>query len=191
MVISHKLKTIFIHAHRTAGTTCSNILMRKSVGHLQLLTPHTNARTVKPQFFEQYADYFTFGFARNPWARMASWYFLIHFRDQKSVSEEKRRLEEFLEKDWALDFTTQYFHYNCLDYFTNKNGELVVDKIFHYENFDAEVALLLRQLHLSPIRIPVYNQSKVLSYKWYYTDKSRSLVAEKCKKDIQYFDYKF
>lgn len=191
MIISHKLKIIFIHVHRTGGTTFTNILRKNLVDNLEILTQHTNAKSINPTFLEKYYDYYIFGFTRNPWDRILSWYSLIHLNNQKSLAEERKRFEEFIENDYASDFTTPFFHYNSLDYFTNKKGELIVDKIFHYKNLEDEIGVLLNKFNLPLTEITVVNETPEKNYKDYYTDKSRSLIAQKCKNDIQYFNYNF
>ncbi|NOQ72994.1 MAG: hypothetical protein GQ574_13375 [Crocinitomix sp.] len=191
MIISHKLKIIFIHVQRTGGTTISNILRENSVASFDNHSQHSNTRTFDPAFLEKYKDYYTFGFTRNPWTRMLSWYSLVYFNDQKSLPEERKRFEKFLELDSAADFTKQFFHYNALDYFSTEKSELIADEIFHYENIESEIGVLLNQFNLTIKEIPVTNETSKKNYKEFYTDKSRSLIAEKCKKDIAYFNYVF
>ncbi|MFT5823549.1 MAG: hypothetical protein ACI8ZM_004811 [Crocinitomix sp.] len=191
MLISHKLKMIFIHVQRTGGTTFSNIIREKILTKSNDHCQHSNSRTLNSTFFEKHKDYYTFGFTRNPWDRILSWYSFIHFNDQKSLPEERKRFEEFLELDAAADFTKQTFHYNSLDYFTTKKGELIVDKIFHYENMENNIGVLLNQFNLPLTEIPIMNETSKKDYKDYYTDKSRNLIAQKCKKDIAYFNYIF
>jgi len=191
MIIAHNLKLIFIHVQRTGGTALSNILRQKLGGNFDILSQHHNAKTLDTIFLENYSDYYTFGFTRNPWSRILSWYSLIHFNNQKSLVEERKRFEEFIELDFAADFTTQFFHYNSLDYFSNKEGKLIVDKIFHYENLENEIRVLFNQFNLPLTEIPLINETNPKNYKDYYTDKSRSLIAQKCKKDIEYFNYNF
>jgi hypothetical protein len=191
MIISHNLKIIFIHVHRTGGTAFSNILKQKLVDNFDVLSQHSNTKTLEPEFFKKYNDYYIFGFTRNPWERILSWYSLIHFNDQKDLIGERIRFENFIESDSASNFTTQSFHYNALDYFTNYKDELMVDKIFHYENIDKDIKSLFHQFNLDLTEFPVVNATKVKSYRDFYTDKSVNLIEQKCKKDIQYFNYSF
>ena len=171
MIISHHLKLIFIHVHRTGGTAFSNILKQKLVDNFDILPQHSNTKTLEPAFLKMYTDYYTFGFTRNPWERILSWYSLIHLNDQKELTEERLRFEKFIETDAASDFTTQTFHYNSLDYFTNNKDELLVDKIFHYENIDQDTQSLFNQFNLDLTEFPVVNATTVKNYREYYTKK--------------------
>lgn len=191
MIISHQLKFIFIHVHRTGGSALSNILRPKINSSFEISAQHANARSLEPSFFEKYKDYFTFGFARNPWERILSWYSLIHFNDQRKLSEERIRLEEFIKKDYAIDPSNQYFHYNTLDYFTDSNGKIIADRIFQFENFENEAKHLFNNIKIQAKDIPKLNDTSLKRYRMYYTDRSQYLIAEKCMKDIDYFNYKF
>ena len=119
MIISDYLRSIFIHVHRTGGTTISNLLKCHLDKDNIYQTQHGNAKTSESKFLDQYSDYYTFGFTRNPYERILSWYSLLHQNQPKSLTEERKRFESFLESDAASDFSTQYFHYNSIDYFTN------------------------------------------------------------------------
>lgn len=54
-----------------------------------------------------------------------------------------------------------------------------------------EIGVLLNQFNLALTEIPVTNETSKKNYKDFYTDKSRSLIAEKCNKDAEYFNYVF
>lgn len=105
--------------------------------------------------------------------------------------EERKRFETFIKSNAASDFNTQYFHYNSIDYFTNERGELKVDNIYRYENYDTAVRELMKKFNLSSFEIPVLNNTESKEYHKFYTKKSQSLITEKCSLDIEYFDYSF
>ena len=191
MIISHNLKIIFIHVHRTGGSSLINLLKSQLGNHFEILSQHGNARTSEAYLLEKHKDYYIFGFTRNPWDRILSWYSLIHKNDQKSLALEKKRFERFIELDYASDFTTQQFHYNTLDYFSNKKGALKVDEIFRYENFENEIGKLMGKLNLSKTEISKINNTTPKIFQDFYTQNSKDLIAEKCRKDIEYFNYIF
>jgi hypothetical protein len=51
MIISHDLKLIFIHVHRTGGTAFSNILKQELKQNFEVLPQHNNIKTMEPAFF--------------------------------------------------------------------------------------------------------------------------------------------
>ncbi len=191
MIISHELKFIYIHVQRTGGTTISDLLKGQLGQQLQETSQHANARTPESHLLEKHAAYYCFGFVRNPWERMLSWYSLIHKHQPKSLAEEKIRYENFIAEDQASDFTSPFFHYNQLDYFTDEEERMKVDKIFRYENFEHEIRTLFNSLKLPLQDFPKLNTTSVKNHRAYYTDKSQALIAQKCQKDIEYFNYTF
>jgi hypothetical protein len=191
MIISDNPKLIYIHVHRTGGAAFSNILKANLANNYKERLQHAHLSSLRTTFFEKNAGYFAFGFTRNPWDRILSWYSLIHFNDQKSLAKERERFEAFIESDAALADLTSAFQYNSLDYFSNEKGEIKVNKIFHFENLDNEVESLFTQFNLPLREIPLVNETTKKNYQDYYTDKSRHLIAQKCKKDIDCFNYTF
>lgn len=187
MIISHSKKLIFIHAQRTGGSSTSNVLRSILTDKDEVYDQHSNAKMFEPSFFEQYHDYYKFGFTRNPWERILSWYSLIYFNEKKDLVEERVRLEKFIE----LGFSDHSFHYNTLDYFTNKDGKVIADQIFRYENLENEIGIIAKQFNIKLSEIPKVNVTEPKDYKKYYTDKSRMLIDQKCEKDIQHFNYTF
>jgi len=191
MIFSDQLKTIFIHVHRTGGTAITNLFRQHGFDISEEFPQHSNVRTVDNSFWEKYHDYKILGFTRNPWARIFSWYTLIHQHIPLSIEAERKRFEEFIENDLTGDLDQQYFHYNSLDYFTRANGQQVVNKILRYERFENEVNALFREYNIRINKIPIINETGRKDYRLYYTPLSLSIITERCKKDIEYFKYSF
>jgi hypothetical protein len=191
MIILHTKKLIFIHVHRTGGTSFSNILRQNLDDNVEIFSQHSNAMSLSTDLIDYYNDYYKFGFTRNPWERIFSWYSLIQLNNQISLVEERMRFEKFIECDHASDFSSPFFHYNSLDYFTNEKGRLLADKIYRYEDFNNEIRTIVNKFNLQLTAIPHVNVASPKDYKAYYTDKSRNLIALKCKKDIEFFNYTF
>ena len=191
MIISHQKKLIFIHVHRTGGTSFGNLLYQALPDWVEISPQHSNAMSIEADFFDAYADYFTFGFTRNPWERLLSWYALIFMQDPKSLTEERKRFETFLEEDQAADFSSHEFHYNSLDYFSTKKGEFVANKLLRFERLQEEVSKLSQQMNLDLNHLEKVNTSRSKNYRDFYTAKSREQIAQKCQKDIEYFNYSF
>ena len=191
MILSHSKKFVFIHVHRTGGTSLTNLLL-KQVPDLQLdKTQHRTIRTLGSTFIEEHLEFEIFGFTRNPWSRMLSWYFLKHRLEPLSLEGEKKRFEHYLENDLALKGQSNQFSYNTLDYFRNQKGAPVKANIYRYEAFESEIERLCENYDISFDPIEKLNSSGMQDYRLYYTSMSKQLIAEKCKKDIAYFKYQF
>lgn len=193
MTVSHPFKTVFIHVHRTGGSTINNLLS----DHLQfqklIVSQHGSASSIEGDIFEKHPDFFVFGFVRNPWERMLSWYSLINKWDPLSLEGEKERFEKFLVSNGATDFGDENnsFHYNQLDYFPNLETLANPIKICRYENYDEEVREVFQRIGFKVGKIGIYNETNPKDYRDYYTEKGVQLVKEKCSKDIKYFGYSF
>jgi len=191
MIISHSQKFIFIHVQRTGGSTMINLLKKQLSDKVEVISQHGNAKSSESYLLENHKDYYTFGFARNPWDRILSWYLLINKNDQKSLAEEKIRFEKFLDLDHSAAPGDQDFHYNQLDYFSDHNGKLYTNKIYRFEDYEKEINSLFTDLDLPMIDIPQMNKTRSKNYRDYYTSKSRQMIALKCQMDIEYFCYEF
>lgn len=191
MIISHTNKFIFIHIQRTGGSTIINLLKTQLGEDLIFISQHGNARSSENYLLDDHKDYFTFAFVRNPWERILSWYLLINKENQQSLEEERSKFEKFLELDYAAVEGDLTFHYNQVDYISNKSGDILVDNVYRFENFEIEVGKMLNDLGLSLIDIPKMNKTWDKNYHDYYTEKSKELIEIKCKKDIEYFAFKY
>lgn len=191
MIISHHHKFVFIHVQRTAGTSLTEIIKANLVDDYEELTQHSNVQSLQTRFFERFEDYHIFGFTRNPWERMASWYRLIHAQEPIAIQKDKIRFEEWLVNDQALDVTSAYFHYNTLDYFTDKEGHMIADAIYRFENLQKETNQLLERLDFRATQLPKLNTNIQQNHKALYTPNSIEHVALRCKRDIDYFNYEF
>ena len=194
MIISHDLKLIFIHVHRTGGTSIMNTLKACSPNSLEVISQHGNAKSKEKQFLDDFKDYYKFGFVRNPWDRILSWYLLLNAGNKYSQEELKTNFEHFLKVEIIPMYEHDpYFHTNQFDYFTDDNDNLLVDKIGRYENYDDDLRTILREAGQTTKVIPTLNatQQCIIDRSVLFTDKSRQLIKEICKKDIEYFGYHF
>jgi len=85
----------------------------------------------------------------------------------------------------------KYFHANQIDYFTNDNGEILVNRIGKYENYEKDLKIIFEEIGFSIHEIPHLNPTNIKNYKNYFTEKSIELVRKYCHKDINYFGYHF
>lgn len=174
-MVSHEMKVIFIHVHRTGGTTLGNLLRQNLTESLYPYGQHVNAKNLEDNFWDNHKEYYIFGFTRNPWARILSWYALIHRHSPLSLTDERIRFQRFIEQGFA----SVHFHYNTLDYYTQRNGTLAAHTVYRYENMESEIQALYQRLGWSHMgmQIPRLNGTGLRDYREYYTSKSRALIA--------------
>ncbi len=78
MLISHKYEFIFIHVHRTGGTSIINLLKRELGADVDVISEHGNVNSSERVLIDKHPNYKIIGFVRNPWPRILSWYSLIN-----------------------------------------------------------------------------------------------------------------
>ncbi|MFT6336554.1 MAG: chondroitin 4-sulfotransferase 11 [Saprospiraceae bacterium] len=189
MLISHKYEFVFIHVHRTGGTSIINLLKRELGNDVDEISEHGNVNSSEQVLIDKYPNYRIIGFVRNPWARILSWYSLINKWNDITIEESRKEYQDFLEFRLAAKPDDRYFHYNQLDYFPDVGDRIV--EFYQFENFEMEAKRILGNLSLGSCEIPVTNKTKTKIYQDFYTKESRDLILEICNRDIAYFKYDF
>ncbi|MFC4632597.1 sulfotransferase family 2 domain-containing protein [Dokdonia ponticola] len=190
MILIRNRKTIFIHIHRTGGSSMISLLKKALPNQVDVIAQHGNASTMERKLLEKYPDYFVFSMVRNPWDRLLSWYSLLHKSDPQDLERDKLRFEEFL-IEIAQDNGNDSFLLNQIDYFKNSTHCIDNVTIYRFENYSEEVKKIAKQLQINIQEIPRSNETLTKDYREYYTEKSKALVTEKCASDIDYFGYLF
>tara|TARA_A200000159_G_scaffold54006_1_gene50054 strand:- start:27253 stop:27858 length:606 start_codon:yes stop_codon:yes gene_type:complete len=199
-MISHKHKCIFIHIPRTAGSSIEVALQGKDQWRLEPGTKHLVASTAKKLHKDYWDEYFKFSFVRNPWDRMVSMSKFPSFYgcaiknnllcvkgyinkfspveiDPRSASEKDRS---------SIPVIQDAVYLNIL------NEEL--DFIGKFENLQQDFNTVCNEIGIAEQELPRLHKSSHKHhqhYTEYYDDETREIVAEKYRKDIEYFGYKF
>jgi hypothetical protein len=139
-------------------------------------------------------NYFTFGFVRNPFDRaVSSWKFGSHISDWgvsfKDFCMQLRRIDTNPEKVFN-DANTQHI---CDQYPLLKDDKLGVEVNFigRFENLQEDFNIICDKIGIPKQKLPHKNKGKHKHYTEYYDDETKQIVAEKYRKDIEYFGYEF
>lgn len=159
---------------------------------------------------ELYDQYFTFSFVRNPWSRAVSTYkFLGYDRIMNFERYLSRQMGYLLETKRGAVMPQYEMLYD--------NGEKMVDFIGRFECINEDFAEVCRRLGFEDTVLPHINKGKQYSnkglmslvkrpglifqftlkrpnfkdYRDYYTEKSKKLVSQIYKDDINCFGYTF
>ena len=204
MIYADKPKLLFIHNQKVAGMSIEQFMLNSLNGQ-KLLERHSYAEDgIKLIGIERWEEYYSFGFVRNPWERLVSWYVMINETPPMGpnllwdyVHNNSKSFEEFIvncteqssERDgyiYRKSFIRPQF-----DYFTDKDGILRTTFIGRFENLQDDFDKVMTSVGLQKHKLPVVNKTRDKDYKSFYNKNTREIVAERFKKDINYFGYKF
>lgn len=194
---------LFVHVQKTGGVSIDRMLR----GHIDDLrsvgSRHATLRRIlrkEPGLH----DYWTFGFVRNPWTRMVSWWSMIESWNKYNGPRSGRdhgdkRLNPFwVAADSYQDFEEfvmrgpdehRRLRTPQIDYLTAKNRQ--ADFIGRTETFNADIRAVLARFDLPLIEPEKHNASRHGGHQAYYTDVTRKRVGDIFARDIELFGYEF
>jgi hypothetical protein len=206
--VSDRYRLVFVHVQKTGGNTVRGLLN-------DALPDARNPRGVLPKHARlggilkaepALTDYFVFGFVRNPWARMVSWWSMI--QDLKTNADqghagavERLRTNRFMRvvarsyetfDDFVLRGTEDLPRLGTAQarYLTSPSRK--ADFIGRTENLTADVATVFERLGLPVAEIRRANASTRRGpYQDFYTDLTRRKVADVFAEDVAGFGYRF
>lgn len=190
MIYSRRKGLVFIHIQRTGGTSLGNLLVRELPGARRMGFEHSNAAAaLRTLGHKEFYRCFRFAFVRNPWDRLLSWF----HRSKQGGRVSKRRFNVRRSTTFAAFLATPHPWLSMpqLDYLRNARGELLVDHIYRFENYRADVADLCRRFGVDASALPHSKGSIHANYVDYYTDATRQIVADRFAEDIACFGYTF
>ena len=200
-------KFAFIHIQKTGGDSIEKLL-RAAVPGLRFSDPRHKGALRASEEIENWDEYYSFAFVRNPWDRLVSWYCMmdqIRGRGEniswnsplpRYVWEAASTFEDFIKrctKEFKVRGEVYAFTRNQLDYLADKDGELLVDFVGKVERFDEDLTTVLGEIGLDvPANaIPHANRYEHGHYSTFYTPETESIVRARFAQDIEYFGYEF
>lgn len=212
-MISHKYKCIFVEVPKTGSSSIRAVLGQPWKPHLNLWEIKTHMENywtqcggMKNRIMEclyltlpgprrieigqnQFAAYFKFGFVRNPWDRVVS----LYERAEGLKFRNTMNFDEFV--NWI-----QYSSSTCihpaphryqLDWFVDPSGNVLADFIGRFERLGEDWAFVAQKLGITE-RLPHRRANpRPRHYTEYYTPRTRDVIANKFRIDIEHFGYKF
>lgn len=198
--ISHKYKFIFVHIPKTAGTTICSSWEGSPLKHICrddgiLGGGHKTALQLREEYPYEWENYLTFSVVRNPFDRFVSKFFFAHLKPKESFSMEwpdKDAAGMMPQLYWLTDGDAIYRP--TYDRPELHHGEIIVDRLLRYENLNDELYALFRELGIAcdinvlpHFRTTCYRES----FKAYYTQELRSVVAFLYRDDLERLNYQW
>ena len=220
-MISHKYRCIYIHIPKTAGTSVElklglhgEVRKRGSQDHrtirnlhdaiwppsigryapiawLRYINQRYQGYAKGFQFLskQQWDSYFKFAFVRNPWDRVYSWY-----RNVMRDEVHQKMLQVSKDCDFR-QFVANHLEIWALrpqwSWIVDENDAMVVDYVGKFEALEADFEFVCRQIGMTDVALPKALHYGASMYKDAYDDASKTLVAKKYAKEIDYFEYSF
>ncbi len=206
MRVSDSRRFVYVHNQKTGGVTMETVLDR-AVPDVRGDRP--NRHLTLTQILEQepaLTDYWIFGVVRNPWARMVSWWSMIHDGVTRAAQGNQgaiKRIQKY--SVWRIVST-----YPDFEHFIMHGPDEIprlgqpqlsrlqapqrnADYIGRTETLTADIATILAHLGLpASEEIPRKNASSHAgSYRDFYTLTTRERVAQLYAADIDEFGYEF
>ena len=212
-MISHKHKFIFIHIPKCGGTSVEQTLLKNegipeerilkwNLTHdeqqkFRLWYKYGNVdvqhRKIDQYKTENEKKYFTFTFVRNPWERFLSEYFYIKKKGGCSCEDFDKKYSTF--KHFVINNGIKCCYYAHdfpqIDFVFNSNHGKLTNFVGRCEDMQYDFDYICGKLKIPKTKLPNRNPTKHKHYTEYYDDETRSIVAEKYAKDIEYFGYEF
>jgi hypothetical protein len=206
--VSDQRRLVFVHVQKTGGNTVRNLLnqtlpdARNADGELPKHAWLSGILKAEPAL----ADYFIFGFVRNPWARMVSWWSMIQDAKLRADLDRPGAVERLRTNRFLRVVATSYPTFDDfvlrgpddlprlrtpqVRYLTTP--ERKADFIGRTENLDADVREVFGRLGLPVDEVPRSNASKPRgAYRDFYNDETRLKVATVFADDVSAFGYDF
>jgi chondroitin 4-sulfotransferase 11 len=216
MLISHSHKFITIDIPKTATRSLRETFVPQNIIDI-VGEPNLNADFYQHGTAQQcsnslqklnknFSDYFSFVIVRNPWDRYYSFfkYYKEYAKKYKNkdtsikwndvaVNQGRICVRLFEGETDEIVLRNIILNNSCQsDYYTNKNGEIMVSHIAKFENLNKEFELLCNQVNVnySPL---LHGNKSIIKNSYYniYTKETINLVAEKEKNVIELKGYKF
>lgn len=185
---------IFLHVPKTGGKTVRTLFdIRRYYDPKPHVIPspqHLTCDLLRDRLGdEKYESYYKFAFVRNPWSRLVSDYF---WRQQLPKKRNVPPFDEFVDHVQRVVASGRFYEHEFDDHFIPQvQYTSDVDDVFRFEDFSGSIQKLASKLGLK-IGPVAEKQPKPYDKYWQYYDKrSRSVVAETYKEDIEAFGYEF
>jgi len=209
MMVSHELRMLFVHVQKTGGSTIDRMLEEAipDVDYLQGLRGGRHAwlgAALKEH--PELSEYFVFGFVRNPWARMYSWYAMMKRAEADAAAGVPKAVKQVNKNRFWKRVLPNYPDFESfvlrgpdeqrelrkpqIDYLRTKGRR--ADFIGRQERFDEDLMKVWDRLGLAwPGESLNVNRGPSTDYRQHYSDEMRDKVAEVFAKDCKRFGYEF
>jgi hypothetical protein len=211
VIVSHPARVLFVHVQKTGGSTVQSVLLDRLPGAEKLAglpgAKHAHLGTALEELPEL-ATYWTFGFVRNPWARLWSWWSMIARRDEQRAGGHAWAstrvannpfwagvLELGTFEAFVLEGPERFERLRTPQLAYLRTEQRAADFIGRTETLAADLAKACDHLGIEPPpeapRRNADHTTATASYRDHYSATMRDRVAELFEPDLREFGYEF
>jgi len=170
---------LFVHVPKTGGMSVEACLVGEP--NPFGVSNHAPLRQVQ----DMAAGRFTFGFVRNPWARLVS---LYEYQRRQQGGTRYGFKETLMQQAWLRIKDSDAGRYGWRDALWFLQG---ADFIGQTERLQEHFDVVCYRLGLEQQMLPVKNGGDSVDYRSYYDDESREYVAHQHRDTVAAFGYQF
>jgi len=210
MIISDDKKYIFIAVPKTGTSSITDLLLNSdrsakrntvSIGEKIIQTnEHITAKNLRNILGDNWKEYYTFGFVRNPLDRLVSFYFFykegrVAQRIIEGESVKFRARFHHIMAKYITMFLWRYLYFgkDCSYYLCDENN-IIVDKVYSFKNIRTELKGLFNRIGLDESVVDdmkKMNPTEHKHYLEYYGNISRKIIGFKYRRDYKNFSIYF
>jgi hypothetical protein len=192
-MISHDYKFVFIHIPKTGGTSIEHSLIECGAKPYNFkFGVEVHYDNISKSMAE---SYFIFAFHRNPWDRFVSlWRFWMFEKRLKEKFNLPNDFEwfcknfELIRDEVVPKIEIPHFIQQCE---INNQPDYVKPQWFEFDKINESFEQICDKIGLSHKPLSFHNKTDHQHYKSYYNEELKEIVAQRYKKDIEYFKYEF
>lgn len=205
-MIMEQFKTIYIVNNKVAYSSIKSSICSALKISMRDAYKYNIERPYVDLNHKRFKDYFIFSFVRNPWDRLVSCYEHFFNRAQshyetknyakpyaRMLGKTRVSFEDF------VDFVADNDSENLDPHWCSQSSLITIDginrfpdKIGRFEDFEKDMTQIFSKAEI-PLEMKHLNRSSRSkgNYTNYYTNRTKQLVQQRYKKDIEIFDYQF
>lgn len=204
-------KAVYVHIPKCAGLSMGELCRNEniSIDAINTCEDHLN-KTYDTNCYVNIdslskKDLFSFSFVRNPFDRLVSAYKCPWVSGVEVTCHGKRKynlefdnFNSFVNKFVLNENDYSFFRWSHVMPYTdtrmklfNHDGKLQISFIGRFEKLQEDFNTICDKIGIPQQKLPHKNKTNHKHYTEYYDEETKSIVAEKYAKDIEYFGYEF
>lgn len=180
---------VFIHINKTGGISLGKALNLPGKMH------YTAQEVLEAIGRRKWEKAYTFSIVRNPWDKVVSHYKYRVKTNQTEMAKQPIDFKDWVYRTYGKNKDPYYYDQPKMfqaqmDWLTDKSGRICVEDIYKFEHLQDAFEKIKMKLRLSS-SLPHLNRTDDRHYSQFYDEKTKLIIAEWFKEDIELFGYDY